>query len=1785
MSSWADRLSAAIQSWEQGDLDRAATLLREVAASDVRDAAREATYLLAGVLEDQGDTEGARAAHRFVIDSGDPVLGQRSAISLGMLLINLHEWAAAHGSLTVASDGADSEIAALADAALVQVLTRLGDIAGARAAMERARRSESPEVAQLAAGLKLPERSTAELDAAAVRETYERGERLLAEGSHAAAEAVFRQLLTSGDPDLVSRAAFRLYQRYAARHEYEAAREVITRAIAVGHADHLATAHKLLGAVLFDLGEYARARDAYRRAAQDPRPELRLPALIEEAKLTAQLGDEEAAEAVFHRVIAAGHAEYALEAKACLGQLHTEAGQAGTALAFWREVLDSGDRRWAQTAVTSLAVLYDEVGADTLEREEIVATLRSTTEHPVPEAAFKARQVLDHAAMQKPLADPAAEQALQDTDGALERLRAGDLAGARALLHRAIDSELAYLSSRASTVLALLELGEGDAELADELLSDVADGSDAAQGFGAALLLHLLRSPGGERHPVLQAAMEHQRHGRELGMARYRAVARDGDPATAALATAMLAELLTAFGFEPATAAEMFRTVADAGDPLALSYTAVVFAEPLIHQSRLDEAVALLRRAAENGHPALAPWVAHALGKVLTDGDGAGLAEARASYERVLASGHPGLRLDAEAALTSVLERQGDLRALCELHERVVAGGDPVRAARSAWLLGFTRIRLDDLEGARAAFARIPQGHPDLAGDRVYAHHLLERDFDSATPAFAQIKALGEADRRYLMSSRLTLEAAHAWQRAGEIDAADRALSLVVADGHPVLSQEAAMYLGALRDDARDQIGAIVAWEKAAEGEDTWLALRATHGIGCARRALGDLEGAAEAFRRVMDEGEDEEYGADATRQLGEVLAQGGQVAAAREVFGRLSGPDAVIGLAAALHAAGDVGAAMEAYREVADGPDPGTAMVAAFNLATILDDQGDVPGAIAAAQRAMAAGEAAGDPRGTAQACHDLGGYLTKVGDLEAARQAFERAALLDPDSAAHSILTLGDRLEQAGDTAGARAAFERAATLDDPQVAARARDRLGSATPEERARMLADSGDRAGALEAWTQLHGSPELARLALALHEDEPEAVRPLLEGLVAEPERAAPARRLLVAAAQNETRGDDEERAHALLELAVEFGDPLEAAHTTIELATLAADGGDLVRAESLGLRAAECADPELRGLAWSSIATWRQRRGDVAGAIEADRRAMDSGDPYAVVSVAPNLAALLEESGDVDGARAVLGSGSLAEHPGATYCLRLLLVLLLRHHDLDATATAAERAVASGDPETVATGHWAAAQARKAAGDAEGAVRLYRQGIEAGHRETAANLRVDLAEVLRATGETGSAKRELGLALASPVPAAVAAAGNRLGAWLHEEGDLAGAAEAFGRAATVHAGPDLGLVESARAGVNNLMTVAYQAHEAAQHPVALRALQLAARAFGAQAAAGAGAGAGRGPEAVETARKFAAGCALSGDPVSARHYYDAAMRFDAVSAPFVELDLAEFMADQGELAEARKIYERLHGHEDAQVRFTAGNRLLTLLNRHGDADGAYALAEQRTGDTGSPAGPILASMLGVMQSERGEVAEALRTLRTAAEGGQPMALYTLAQTLVEVGEVAEGREVYEQAAASEDADLASRAMVALGGTYHDEDEQRASEWYLRAIEAGQPHTSTLAAMFLGAFAKRRRNLPEAARWYQRVIDSGDRSEAPLAAAHLGELCYWLGERDGAVRYYEHALATTEQSDLVGEAAYRLGEIRHLDGDAAGARALLTRAAKTGDAPFAGRARDLLNRLP
>ncbi|MFB9475558.1 tetratricopeptide repeat protein [Nonomuraea salmonea] len=1640
--------------WRAGDLDQAAVLFRQIAATGDP----EASHLLAGLLQEQGDLDGAEAAHRSVIQSGDPVFGQRSAMAMGMMLVNAKEWAAAHRVLMIASDGADFEVAALADTALVLVCTQLGDAPGAQEALERARRCDSPAVAELAARLELPEIPVAQ---APPHELYAAAED----------EDDYRALLTCGDPGVVSLAAFQLYRIYADAGDFDQARAVCEHAIAVGHPDHLAMAHNLLGAVLVDLGEYAESAAAYRVAAEHPDPDVRLPSLIELAKVTAQLGDDKETRAIFQRVIASGHREHAMQAQACLAQLHTEAGESDAALAAIRTVLEAGDGEWSSVCVTLLGMLLEqqpEVHDEAMELALLAAG------HADPDTAFKATLLLEHDARRQPPADPVTEQALNDVDDGLARLRDGDLAGARLLLRRAADSGVPVQAPRAMLALACVELRDGDPEQADELLTYVAEGDDVPQGFQAAVLLELLRAPGDEPHPVLGALLDHHWLGREEGLRAYRAATEHLAPAVAALGTAVFAHVLVSSGYDASDAAELFLSAAGGGDPLALSYAAVLGKEVLSDRRQATE---LLERALAEGHPALAPWVGATLGAVVADDDPG---SARAAYEKVLAGPHRGLRVEAALALTEIYERQGDLLAACRLHERMVAEGTPEHAVLP---LAVTRLRLDDLAGARAA---LEHGTDPLS---AFGRLVLDRDFDAAARAMPE----GEA---WSVVTRLAIRCANAWQHAREIDAADGVLAMVVESGHPKLRRYAACLLGALRVDARDPRGAVMAY-LAALGEDDELDRLGLREAGELLHGLGEHADAVEVLSRLPADDR------DAALLLGRSLVDLGRVPEAVERLTAAFGADGRVLVAQHLHERGDTRAALATL--IGAGEEPSLVTGASQALG-----QDGEPGTFPAA---ASVAEVPRVPE-TAEAERLLGVLLAGTGELEAAKAAFERAAALDPDSEPETMLAAGRSLRAAGDDDAARFALERAAADEDGLDGATARHLLGRAAPDELPWVLDAEGDRPGAEAALAELTGSRPLAALLLALRDGDVARVPDLLAAFPEGAERDAAVTHALDAAAEL-----DDDKAEALLRVLAAEGDPTAA----FELGALLARNGDHSLSEVYLLRATE--HPDTAPVAWHDIAVVRHHRGDLDGAVEAAMAGLPGTGQLA--------AELLRERGEPRRAREVLAEAAAG---GDLESRRRLLSTLVRDEDYDAVEAEASLAMASGDPETVGMGHWALGASLALRGRREEAAAVLVRGVEAAPDGRAASMRVDLAGVLEELGDREGAERELRLVAGSGHEAAAGRAGMRLGVLAYEDGDIDAAARAF---APVLGTPVDEFAEEALTGL------AQEASERGEHALALRVLALMgeraaepARALGGRcgdpdAVPGYFALAGTGPYAeLEAAQRLAE----LGETGRARETYERLSRDEDPDVRFLaDGRLLELLDADGDAEAVYSLAARQAGDADSPARGVFGGLLGILQEQQGDIEASLRTLEDAARDGDLTALTLYAQTL----VESGQVDAGRQVYLQVMEAGDAdlavRAMLALGQTYHDE-DALRARAWYRRAVEEGEGHNSALGAMFLGAlAKRERDYPEALNWYQRVIDSGDPE-SGLAAAHLGELCYWLGDRDGALRFYELTLGLSEQDELVAeAACRMGEIRFERGDLELARRLLVRVVETGDPS--------------------------------------------------
>jgi Tfp pilus assembly protein PilF len=225
----------------------------------------------------------------------------------------------------------------------------------------------------------------------------------------------------------------------------------------------------------------------------------------------------------------------------------------------------------------------------------------------------------------------------------------------------------------------------------------------------------------------------------------------------------------------------------------------------------------------------------------------------------------------------------------------------------------------------------------------------------------------------------------------------------------------------------------------------------------------------------------------------------------------------------------------------------------AARNLGVLLAEQGDVEGARAAFQQAIASGHPDEGPR----AARNLGLLRAEQGDLEGARAALQQAiASGHRDHAPLAARSLGMLLRRS-DVQGACAAFQQAIASGHPNQAPRAAVNLGITLAKQR--------DVEGARAAFRQAIDSQ---------HADSaPQAARNLG----------------LLLAEQGDVEG-----ARAAFERAIDSGHPDQASRAAVNLGALLAKAHDLVGARAAFQRAIttadEIRDPEVRELARAALA-------------------------------------------------------------------------------------------------------------------------------------------------------------------------------------------------------------------------------------------------------------------------------------------------------------------------------------------------------------------------------------------------------------------------------------------------------------------------------------------------------------------------------------------------------------------------------------------------------------------
>ena len=746
--------------------------------------------------------------------------------------------------------------------------------------------------------------------------------------------------------------------------------------------------------------------------------------------------------------------------------------------------------------------------------DELLVVAQAAIIHEEPGIAMRAAETVRAAAQ-----DPAATARAAVLLGELH-IAAGEADAAAGLLEEAAASGVTDVVPAAQAALgSILALPGGDPERARALLESAMAAGDPQVTAQAQLALGGLLMGGGDAaaaRPLLEAAMAAHE---ELVDTPFVGLSLQGAAERARL---------------PAKETRLAGPQPDGADtaPVTDDRTRVLRAV----SARRAESVHLLAQASLGG-------------LLVNEGD---LSQARVLLDAAIASRNPGVEPLARTNLGALLLRHSDLRGAREQFEQVLAGAV-------------------DAESVIGQFARVSLGCVlILSGDTQRGYAMLE---EVATGDDAD-----QAPRAMCLLAEFRAE-------NGQPEAARSYLDRAIARDHPDWTPYAQVGLATLRardgdiDGARELIEAMMADPHPAEGA------RAADVLGDLLASTGDLDGAEAAYRQAIALGHPW-WSAVAATDLARLLAQRDAVEEAGGLLRSViaDGEPAAVPMAQDMlgdmlrFRAGDPDAARAAYQQAIDSGHPEWSLVARFDLALLLDAQGDLSGAHEQLLQA-----AQGPNRG----------YAAKAWDL------------------------IGDLLSRSGDSAGAREAYRKAIAIDAPEWSAVARVDLANLILTE-TENVAEAEPLLLATTAGPNREAAAS-ARLLLgliALHRDDPDRAREEFQ-LAAESGQPQMVAAAMIQIAKIMLEDGELADAAGILEPMVDGSldnESLElfaAAH----LGVVRLRQGDVTAALPLLERAASSGDPDTFGYACLNLGLTLfdlDQVGRAAGLLE---RAMDSGQP------------------------------------------------------------------------------------------------------------------------------------------------------------------------------------------------------------------------------------------------------------------------------------------------------------------------------------------------------------------------------------------------------------------------------------------------------------------------------------------------------------------------------------------------------------------------------------------
>ena len=437
------------------------------------------------------------------------------------------------------------------------------------------------------------------------------------------------------------------------------------------------------------------------------------------------------------------------------------------------------------------------------------------------------------------------------------------------------------------------------------------------------------------------------------------------------------------------------------------------------------------------------------------------------------------------------------------------------------------------------------------------------------------------------------------------------------------------------------------------------------------------------------------------------------------------------------------------AWQQAIGSGHPNEAPLAAFNLAVLLAERGDMDGAKAAYLQAMASG----DPDYAAMAAVNLGTLLVKQGDTRGAEDAWQQAVGSGhPDQAPMAAVNLGQVLAARGEIDAAKVAYQQAIESRHPDCAPEAALRLAT--------LLQEQGDVPGARKAWRQVINSGDSNYAPIAM----------VNLGVVLEEAREIDA-------------------AKAAYRQAIDSGHPDQAPKAALNLGYVLRQQGEIDAAKAAYRQAIDSGHPDWAPKAMYNMGNLLRQEGEIDAAKAAYRQAIDSGHPDQSPMAANNLGLLLRQQGEIDAAKAAYRQAIDSGHPDqAPLAANLLGLLLAEQEEADAAKAAYWQAIDSGHPDQAPMAANNLGLLHSQQEEIDAAKAAYQQAIDSGHPDYASAAAFNLGALLARNGEIAAAKAAYQQAIDSGHPDYASAAAFNLGALLEGSGEIDAAKAAYRQA-------------------------------------------------------------------------------------------------------------------------------------------------------------------------------------------------------------------------------------------------------------------------------------------------------------------------------------------------------------------------------------------------------------